>query len=85
MEILLVGTCHLSDTSDLNTLSEKDKRKYSDSDYEKLAIDLAKFQADQVFVEYPFHLQIFPKQNGLLFYMKAHESIKVIQYGHWSE
>ncbi|MEK4386297.1 DUF5694 domain-containing protein [Solibacillus sp. FSL W7-1464] len=57
MEILLVGTCHLSDTSDLNTLSEKDKRKYSDGDFEKLAIDLARFQADQVFVEYPFHLQ----------------------------
>ncbi|WP_342573207.1 DUF5694 domain-containing protein [Solibacillus sp. FSL K6-1781] len=57
MEILLVGTFHFSDTSDLNTLSEKDKRKYSDSDFEKLAIDLAKFQADQVFVEYPFHLQ----------------------------
>ncbi|WP_339171445.1 DUF5694 domain-containing protein [Solibacillus sp. FSL R5-0691] len=57
MEILLVGTCHLSDTSDLNTLSVKDKRKYNDRDFEKLAIDLAKFQADQVFVEYPFHLQ----------------------------
>lgn len=57
MEILLVGTFHLSDTSDLNTLSEKDKSKYGDSDFEKLAGDLAKFQADQVFVEYPFHLQ----------------------------
>ncbi|MFS0877398.1 DUF5694 domain-containing protein [Solibacillus isronensis] len=57
MEILLVGTFHLADTSDLNTLSEKDKSKYSDSDFEQLAIDLAKFQADQVFVEYPIHLQ----------------------------
>lgn len=57
MEILLVGTFHLADTSDLNALSEKDKSKYSDSDFEQLAIDLAKFQADQVFVEYPLHLQ----------------------------
>lgn len=57
MEILLVGTFHLADTSDLNALSEKDKSKYSDSDFEKLANDLAKFQADQVFVEYPFRLQ----------------------------
>lgn len=57
MEILLVGTFHLSDTPDLNTLSEKDKRKYNDSDFEQLAIDLAKFQADQVFVEYPFNSQ----------------------------
>lgn len=57
MEILLVGTFHLADTSDLNALSEKDKSKYSDSDFEQLANDLAKFQADQVFVEYPLHLQ----------------------------
>ena len=57
MKILLVGTFHLSDTSDLNTLSEKEKRKYSDSDFEQLAIDLAKFKADQVFVEYPFNSQ----------------------------
>lgn len=57
MEILLVGTFHLADTSDLNALSEKDKSKYSDNDFEQLAIDLAKFQADQVFVEYPLHLQ----------------------------
>ncbi|MGE7981471.1 hypothetical protein [Solibacillus sp. NPDC093137] len=40
MEILLVGTFHFSDTSDLNTLSEKDKRKYSDSDFQQWAIDL---------------------------------------------
>lgn len=57
MEILLVGTLHLSDTPDLNTLTDKDKTKYSDSDFEQLAIDLAKFQADQVFVEYPFNSQ----------------------------
>lgn len=57
MEILLVGTFHLADTSDLNALSEKDKSIYSDSDFEKLTIDLAKFQADQVFVEYPLQLQ----------------------------
>ncbi|MEK5185362.1 DUF5694 domain-containing protein [Solibacillus sp. FSL W7-1324] len=57
MEILLVGTFHLGDTSDMNELSEKDKSKYSDNDFEQLANDIAEFQADQVFVEYPFLLQ----------------------------
>ncbi|MEK3766185.1 DUF5694 domain-containing protein [Solibacillus sp. FSL K6-4121] len=57
MEILLVGTIHLGETPDINSLSENDKKKYSDVHFEQLAEDIAKFQADQVFVEYPFELQ----------------------------
>lgn len=57
MEILLVGTIHLGYTPDVNTLSENDTDKYSDIHFEQLTNDLAKFKADQVFVEYPFELQ----------------------------
>ena len=57
MEILLVGTIHLGDTADMNTLSDEDKSKYADVHFEQLAIDIAKFQADQVFIEYPIDLQ----------------------------
>ena len=57
MEILLVGTIHLGYTPDVNTLSEHDTDKYSDIHFEQLTADLAKFQADQVFVEYPFESQ----------------------------
>ena len=71
MEILLVGTFHLGDTPDMNTLAEKDKRKYSDVDFERLASDLATFQADQVFVEYPFELEkqlnsIYRSEEGIV-------------------
>ena len=57
MEILLVGTIHLGETPDIHTLAEDDKKKYSDIHSEQLVADIAKFQADQVFVEYPFELQ----------------------------
>mgnify|MGYP003408198927 CR=1 FL=1 len=57
MEVLLVGTIHLGYTPDVNTLSEQDTDKYSDIHFEQLTADLAKFQADQVFVEYPFESQ----------------------------
>ena len=57
MEILLVGTIHLGETPDINSLSENDKKKYIDVHFEQLVADIAKFRADQVFVEYPFELQ----------------------------
>lgn len=57
MEVLLVGTIHLGYTPDINTLSKEDTETYSDVHFEQLTNDLAKFQADQIFVEYPFDLQ----------------------------
>lgn len=57
MEILLVGTIHLGETPDIHTLAEDDKKKYNDVHFKQLAADIAKFQSDQVFVEYPFELQ----------------------------
>ena len=57
MEILLVGTVHLGYTPDLNQLSEEDKSKFSETHFEQLTNDLALFNAEQIFVEYPFTLQ----------------------------
>lgn len=69
MEILLVGTIYLGFTPDINTLSENDTDKYSDVHFEQLTADLAKFQADQVFVEYPFgsqkHLNTIYRSNDV--------------------
>ena len=57
MEILLVGTVHLGYTPDLNQLSEEDKVKFVETHFEQLTHDLASFNAEQIFVEYPFTLQ----------------------------
>ena len=57
MEILLVGTIQLGFTPDSNTLGEIELFSYSDVHYEQLTADLVKFQADQVFVEFPFESQ----------------------------
>ena len=57
MEILLVGTIHLGYTPDINTLSKDDTDTYSDIHFEQLTNDITKFQADQIFVEYPFDSQ----------------------------
>lgn len=54
MEILLVGTIQLGFIPDSNTLGEIEPFSYSDVHYEQLTADFAKFQADQVFVEFPF-------------------------------
>lgn len=69
MEILLVGTIHLGYTPDITTLSETDTDKYSDIHFEQLTADLAKFHADQVFVEYPYesqkHLNTIYRSNNI--------------------
>jgi len=57
MEILLVGTVHLGYTPDLNQLSEEDKNIFGETHFEQLTNDLASFNAEQIFVEYPFTLQ----------------------------
>ena len=57
MEILLVGTVHLGYTPDLNQLSEEDKGKFGETHFEQLTNDLTSFNAEQIFVEYPFILQ----------------------------
>lgn len=57
MEVLLVGTIHLGYTPDIHTLSKDDTDKYSDMHFDQLTSDIAKFQADQIFIEYPIHLQ----------------------------
>lgn len=57
MEVLLVGTIHLGYTPDIHTLSKDDTDKYSDMHFEQLTTDIAKSQADQIFIEYPIHLQ----------------------------
>lgn len=57
MEVLLVGTIHLGYTPDINALSKDDTDKYSDIHFEQLTNDIAKFQADQIFIEYPVDLQ----------------------------
>lgn len=65
MEILLVGTVHLGYTPNLNQLSEEDKSKFGETQYEQLTPDFASFNAEQFFVEYPFTLQKQLHKTGI--------------------
>lgn len=58
MEILLLGTIHLEETTDYIQLSDETKGKLVDEQFEILTNDLATFQPNQIFVEYPFSLQV---------------------------
>ncbi|MCH7321563.1 DUF5694 domain-containing protein [Solibacillus sp. MA9] len=81
MEILLVGTIHLGYTPDMNTLSKNETDKYSDIHFEQLTNDIAKFQADQVFVEYPFgsqkHLNTIYRSNNVNERIKENEIYQI--------
>lgn len=57
MEILLLGTIHLGETTDAIQLTAEEKNQFQEQQFEILTNDLATFKPDQIFVEYPYKLQ----------------------------
>lgn len=57
MEIMLLGTFHLSENTDSVQLGEEERSKFGDEQFESLIEELAKFEPEQIFVEYPIKLQ----------------------------
>ncbi|MER2039073.1 MAG: DUF5694 domain-containing protein [Solibacillus sp.] len=57
MEILLLGTIHLEETTDMVQLNKEARNKFDEEQFEILTDDLAFFQPEQIFVEYPYKMQ----------------------------
>ena len=57
MEILLLGTLHLEETTDNLQFSEETRGKLGEEQFEILTNELAAFQPSQIFVEYPYKMQ----------------------------